>query len=449
MGENQHFDTLFISHANPSDNALTIWLASRLTQLGYKVWADVVHLKGGAYTWRDIEDVLRTRASRVLYLFSHKSKDAPGVLDELELARSLQRDRGREFIIPIRVDDTSYQALPVGITGKNALNFEGGWAQGLRELLDTLETNGVPRSNTSESMIENTWLKATAIEHAKIVSQPSRLWTNFLELAQLPTIYTFEHDNFRGRPIGELRDSFVHIRRGRFVFTFASPKFIASEGTHFALKEIGQHKLGELDVHPTLRSNPRHLEKDLLAKTWLCHLRHSGWPTLQFSSQNSNRHRSSVVFTPAYFGKAKIRSQIESVAHGRVLNGYRGMTKGAVRRWAYGLELLTEVDVGKGFWAYPRVVAYADGEDDHTKWTVLQSQRNTVTKGWHNDRARDVLLVAIEALANGKPTLDLQTGSDQVLSLKTLPVTLTAPFDFEILRHADAAPIQISDAEDE
>ncbi len=40
-------DAIFISHATPEDNAFTLWLGGRLTALGYRVFADVLRLKGG------------------------------------------------------------------------------------------------------------------------------------------------------------------------------------------------------------------------------------------------------------------------------------------------------------------------------------------------------------------------------------------------------------------
>src|SRR5687768_8335100 len=35
-------EALFISHANPEDNALVRWLGAKLTAMGYEVWADVM-----------------------------------------------------------------------------------------------------------------------------------------------------------------------------------------------------------------------------------------------------------------------------------------------------------------------------------------------------------------------------------------------------------------------
>jgi hypothetical protein len=38
---------LFISHANPQDNAPASWFATQLTLLGYDVWCDVKNAPGG------------------------------------------------------------------------------------------------------------------------------------------------------------------------------------------------------------------------------------------------------------------------------------------------------------------------------------------------------------------------------------------------------------------
>ena len=59
-------DAIFISHANPEDNAFTVWLGARLTAAGYEVWADVLRLRGGQDWQRLLEDALRHRACKVL-----------------------------------------------------------------------------------------------------------------------------------------------------------------------------------------------------------------------------------------------------------------------------------------------------------------------------------------------------------------------------------------------
>lgn len=37
-------DTIFISHATPTDNIFATWLATKLELCGYKVWVDLMIL---------------------------------------------------------------------------------------------------------------------------------------------------------------------------------------------------------------------------------------------------------------------------------------------------------------------------------------------------------------------------------------------------------------------
>jgi hypothetical protein len=77
---------VFISHANPEDNAFTTWLAGQLALAGYAVWSDVTQLVGGEIFWDDIEATIRLRAAKVIAVLSTAAQRKPGGLDELDLA---------------------------------------------------------------------------------------------------------------------------------------------------------------------------------------------------------------------------------------------------------------------------------------------------------------------------------------------------------------------------
>ena len=76
-------DMLFISHANPEDNEFTRWLALRLAGEGFPVWCDLTQLLGGEDFWTDIEDAIRRRTAKFLYVLSTHSNPKPGPLAEL------------------------------------------------------------------------------------------------------------------------------------------------------------------------------------------------------------------------------------------------------------------------------------------------------------------------------------------------------------------------------
>lgn len=58
-------DTIFISHATPEDNDFSIWIASRLEMLGYKVWIDKEGLLGGERFWMTIQKAFDGRPTHI------------------------------------------------------------------------------------------------------------------------------------------------------------------------------------------------------------------------------------------------------------------------------------------------------------------------------------------------------------------------------------------------
>jgi hypothetical protein len=57
---------VFISHATPQDNEFVLWLGTRLTPLGFEVWADILKLRGGQDWTELLEAALNERAAKVL-----------------------------------------------------------------------------------------------------------------------------------------------------------------------------------------------------------------------------------------------------------------------------------------------------------------------------------------------------------------------------------------------
>ena len=80
-------DTLLLSHANPEDNEFTLWLALQLANEGYRPWCDLTKLLGGEAFWDDVEEVIKTRAIKVLYVLSRTSNAKNGPLKELHFAQ--------------------------------------------------------------------------------------------------------------------------------------------------------------------------------------------------------------------------------------------------------------------------------------------------------------------------------------------------------------------------
>ena len=99
-------DAIFISHANPEDNAFTVWLNARLTAAGFQVWADVLRLGGGQDWQRRLEGCLRNKAVKVLLVGTAEGINKQGVRNEIQIAHSVGRRIGDpDFVIPLRLTD--------------------------------------------------------------------------------------------------------------------------------------------------------------------------------------------------------------------------------------------------------------------------------------------------------------------------------------------------------
>jgi len=118
-------DTLLLSHANPEDDEFTLWLALQLANEGYRVWCDLTKLLGGEVFWDNIEDVIQTRAAKVLYVLSRTSNAKDGPLKELHFAQGVaKKDKLKDFVIPLHIDDLPHGDVTIEITRVNTVQFE-------------------------------------------------------------------------------------------------------------------------------------------------------------------------------------------------------------------------------------------------------------------------------------------------------------------------------------
>src|SRR5947209_15142274 len=96
---------VFVSHANPEDNEFALWIALQLAKEGYPVWCDLTKLLGGEVFWEDIEDAIRNRTAKFLYVLSTTSNEKPGPRNEQALALGVKRrEKLSDFVIPLLID---------------------------------------------------------------------------------------------------------------------------------------------------------------------------------------------------------------------------------------------------------------------------------------------------------------------------------------------------------
>lgn len=102
-------DMLFVSHANPEDNAFARWLTLGLAADGYPVWCDVTKFLGGEDFWKNAETAIRNRTCKFLYVLSKASNTKDGPRNELQVAVNVAKAKTlHDFIIPVHIDDLPY-----------------------------------------------------------------------------------------------------------------------------------------------------------------------------------------------------------------------------------------------------------------------------------------------------------------------------------------------------
>ncbi|MEO1019837.1 MAG: toll/interleukin-1 receptor domain-containing protein [Pseudomonadota bacterium] len=145
--------TIFISKATPEDDEFVLWLAPRLEAAGYLVFADILNLDGGDRWRKTVTGALQNNAVKLLLCCRDESLAKDGVQEEIAIAEDLAKELGdSRFIIPLRL--APFKKL-FGIGGLQYKDFYCRWAQGLDDLLRTLERRQVPKAGQSPNINPN------------------------------------------------------------------------------------------------------------------------------------------------------------------------------------------------------------------------------------------------------------------------------------------------------
>ena len=431
-------EALFISHANPEDNAFARWLGAKLAAMGYEVWADVMRLRGGSDWSRELEVALRTRAIKMLLVGTPIAVDKQGVRNEIEIGAQLSNSlKDPEFIIPLRLKP--YQA-PFRIVQAQYVDFSESWAAGLAELVELLaNVHKIPRR--SGRPIAD-WLSAQSLGSTRLVQRPETLVSNWLLVTKLPEfIYycepstTLSVEYFQDRTKHTL--PVVPFNDG--VLTFATPN---ADG--FLQPEMPSKIVSQLALNEFLEN---------------------GWPDLKIEVFETRRQLSDLA-----------NQAFENFLRGRGLTPYEG-SRGRITWWGniktvpktqirYGLnqqtgrrQIIGVSDKRNVHWHYgisvqvrtapvrharlsARIIFTENGLDAIGDPKRMHRLRRSFAKSWRNARWRDMMLAFLWWLGDGQSEIGLKVSDSEQLIL-TLP---TASYVCPVrVLHQGEAPIDEDD----
>ena len=452
-------DMVFLSHANPEDNEFARWLSLQLAKCGYPVWCDLTKLLGGETFWSDIEQALRTRTVKFLYVLSKTSNIKDGPLSELHVAANVKRDEKlHDFIIPLLIDDLPHRDINIQLARLTTVNFRKGWAQGLKDLLEKLESEGVQkRSDFSPSAVAAWWRTQHSAAQG-ITNRREEHLSNWFPIRGLPKIISLHQVS--GWPNNEkeasvLNTDFSAIRHDRYIVTFADSKAFQSdyeiEKTHAYCSE--DLIAGAIDGALLDRSQARNLTSYLLKDAWERGMRSRQFPEYELSNRTKcfwfqkNAVRDDTIHFTGVDGRRTTRQVV----------GFKSLkaTKDGLipkRYWHYGFQAKASLYPFVGFSLKSHVLFTNDG---FTLWDDkdrLHKARRNQCSMWWNPKWRDLLLATMSHLSGGAKTIPVEIAPEQTIEVEIHPLQFTAPVTFQdhpLPEEADAVTTDDTEDDDE
>lgn len=430
-------DIVFVSHANPEDNEFCRWITLHLAREGYPVWLDLKRLLGGENFWADIEEAIRHRSVKVLYVLSRTSNVKPGPLKELALAQTVAKKEGfRDFVIPLHIDDLPYADININLHQLNAISFGQNWAGGFQQLLLKLERDGVPKDARFNPDAVTAWWRTQFSAEDGVVAQPEHCPSNWFEITRLPAKLYF----YEGKPKdrGDAADDappprFPSIELGGRWVSFANQAhfgrtFDVRRYADFSTKDVIE---GIVDERYIYRTEARKIVSYLLTDNWIRMMRARDMVLYQLSNYRfcGALRQNQVADDKVYF------TGIDGKPAWRSIVGYKTMSRPDASSWVRFWHFAVQAKRVKFFPALAFVVSHhvVFSEDGQNLWDSRERQhsaRRSQCKNWWNDDWRDRLLAMMFWLAEGSDRVTIDCGGDSI-EVAPRPLTFTASVTYQ------------------
>lgn len=436
-------DTLLLSHANPEDNEFTLWLALQLANEGYRVWCDLTKLLGGEVFWNNIEEVIKTRAVKVLYILSRTSNAKDGPLKELHFAQGIaKQEELKDFVIPLQIDDLSHGEITIEITRINTVPCARSWGVGLAKLLEKLEEDGVPEDPKFNRTAVNDWWRTQFSAKQGLRKEPEEYLSNWLPITLPKHIY---FHSLSRKTIGVLEVAptlpYPAVQDGMFLITFAeAADFEGNLGPEMCIAKAGE----PLEVTGLLAEPKSTFGKhlfQLLRIAWEQMLAERKLPVYQLANNvkcfyfPKNRVPNDKVFFTGVDGEKTYRAM---VGFSTRTNPTTGVS--VKRYWHYAVQARPLVHPMLAYIFKSHVLFTSDGSTIWESKKRLAAARRSQCKSWWNDEWRDGTLAAAVHLCGGADKITVKLGSAASLSILPNPMRFCSPVSYtdpQLLRYEE------------
>jgi hypothetical protein len=429
-------DVVMISHANPEDNEFTLWLALQLTREGYKVWSDVTDLLGGESFWKDIEQVIRTRAIKFIYVLSRTSNESDrGFRKELHLADSEAKKIMKahpRFIIPVAIDDLPSSEYNIYLQHLNSIQSRE-WAAGLMDILKRLRRDKVPRFQREFNVKKvSSWWQTFRSSKAGVKRTPDKYLSNWFPIISFPqTIYLYVLDQVDEQfPAADFDLPFLFVQRGQYVLTFTKDASLKSGNQPITIASQEGVVLSELiktSKKPGAKDDRglKPLIAELLRLHWESWIESKTLGTYELAN-----HRKCSFFKPvkgedslwvSYQGidGEPARRSLVGIFTRRIASDPEHRSK---HFWHFGIQARARLWPIQVLHISAHVLFSEDGVSIWDSKRRLHSARRRQCKSWYNDEWRDRLLAAMCYLADGKDFIEIEVGAETAIRISVSPV---------------------------
>lgn len=427
-GHRPRRDMLFLSHANPEDDLVTSWLALQLARDGYAVWCDLTKLLGGEAFWDDIQEAIEYRTAKFLYVLSRHSNIKDGPLNELTVARDVEKKLGlRDFMIPLHIDDLRHNEMHILLRRLNTIPFQKSWAAGLKQLMEKLRKQKVPTKRSFGPKAVNEWWKSHFSAETGIQHRREEILSNYFDLEGLPEA-VYIHALTPGSARDDLAEtlSYPAIVQGDSLIAFAPADDFASELGDRKIWNSRQVKLEEFlgdqqnrnHVYALLRLAFEKMAERRGSKAHLMSVGKAFW----LAKDQVLKDR--VAFSRPN-GSRGYRSLVGYSSGGKTPDGEK-----RVRHWHYAVRPVPNPGAAPGFWIKSHVLFSDDGRNIWQSPARLQVARRSQCSNWWNDAWRDRLLATMNWLAGDSPEIAIPLGRELRMRLSKFPTLFESPVSY-------------------
>ena len=406
-------DTIFISHSNPNDNDFARWLALKLINLGYKVWADVLKLKGGNYTWGIIENEIRNNTIKFLFITSRNSNQAEGCINELSVADSVKRinkdnQKFIDFIIPLKTDDLPFSEMNIFINKLFAIKFDKSWAKGLKELLDKFNEDNIQQVSGYDSEFVSNWWNNIFISDKKPIQSIDEYYSNWFPIVQYPeylNLHKFGKYLNKKRNVDEFK--FPAWTHSDYLITFAYCYDFIEElpkSEYYNPHDTITIKTDDI-LNENFRSNiiqPREAKNiltSLLKLAWEKKMQAKG--LLEYEQANKKK-----CFTlKDNFNETNRVGRIKLVG------------KLKEKTWHFGMSIFPKYYPFFGIGIQSHIIFSNDGVNFIENTRIQHLARRRLGRNWWNFQWREKLLCMMKYLSDDEVSINLVVGSEENISI--------------------------------